>query len=308
MKRKMRSVVAALCFALCVTGCGSEAPKEDKKIAEVSKDGDTKETEEKKEEETKEETEAAKGDATVTEQVLYDENEIKITATGLEDSIWGKELQLLIENNMDKSITVQVRKLSVNGFMIEPMMSEDVASGKKANSSITMMSNELETCGIEEIASMEFLFHIFDGESWDEIVDTDMIKVDTSIAEGFEQKVDDAGEVLVEQNGVKIVGKGLSENDSIWGPGVILYIENNSEKDITIQTRDVSVNGFMVDPIISEDVVAGKKAMSAVQFMDSQLEENKIEDISDVELSFHVFEEENWDTIFDTETISLKFE
>lgn len=246
-------------------------------------------------------------DVTIDEQVIYDENDIKITATGLDDGFMGTELELLIENNSSQSITVQARNANVNGFMVGTMMSADVAAGKKANDSLTFETSGLKECGIENIANMEFYFHIFDSESWDEIVDTDVISIDTSIASTYTQAVDDSGEVLLDSNGVKIVSKGLSANDSFWGPGVILYIENNSDKDVTVQVRDVSVNGFMVESSMSEDVVAGKKAMSAVQFFSSDLEKNSITDISDVELYFHVFDLESWDAIFDSDVINIEF-
>lgn len=246
-------------------------------------------------------------DVTIDEQVIYDENDIKITATGIDDGFMGTELALLIENNSSQSITVQARNANVNGFMVGTMMSADVAAGKKANDSLTFETSGLKECGIENIANMEFYFHIFDSESWDEIVDTDVISIDTSIASTYTQAVDDLGEVLLDSNGVKIVSKGLSANDSFWGPGVILYIENNSDKDVTVQVRDVSVNGFMVESSMSEDVVAGKKAMSAVQFFSSDLEKNSITDISDVELYFHIFDLESWDAIFDSDVINIEF-
>ena len=132
-------------------------------------------------------------------------------------------------------------------------------------------------------------------------------KVDTSAAGSYTQTYDDSGEVLVDADGVKIVGKGLSADGSFWGPGVILYIENNTEKDITVQVRDVSVNGFMVESSMSEDVVAGKKALSAVQFFSSDLESNSITDITDVELYFHIFELSTMDTVFDSDVIKIQF-
>ena len=244
---------------------------------------------------------------TIEEQVLYDQNDIKITATGLEDGWMGTELKLLIENNSSQGIVVQARNANVNGFMVDTMMSADVAAGKKANDSLTFMTSGLKECGIDGIAEMEFYFHIFESESWSEIVDTDVITVKTSIASSYTQEVDDSGKVLVDSNGVKIVEKGLSANDSFWGPGLILYIENNSDKNVIIQVRDVSVNGYMVESSMSEEIVSGKKAMSAVQFFRTDLEENSITDISDLELYFHIFDQETWDSIFDSEKLSITF-
>lgn len=285
-------------YAMMAVGSGSSSG-EDKEISGVT----TPASEESAVEQSTEDTSTV----TIEEQVLYDENDIKITATGMDDGLFGTELTLLIENNSSTDITVQARDSNVNGFMVDTMMSADVAAGKKANDSLTFETSGLKDCGIEQIATMEFSFHIFNTETWDTIVDTDLITVDTSIADTYVQEVDDSGEVLVDSNGVKIVGKGLSADDSFWGPGVILYIENNSDQNVTVQVRDVSINGFMVSSSMSEDVIIGKKAMSAVQFFSSDLEDNAITDITDVELYFHIFESDSFDTIFDSDVISISF-
>ena len=63
----------------------------------------------------------------------------------------------------------------------------------------------------------------------------------------------------------------------------------------------------MVESIMSEEVVAGKKAMSAVQFLSSDLESNSITDITDVELYFTIVDSDSWDTIQDTDVIAISF-
>lgn len=305
MRKKTKVLAVVLCFALFASmamGSGSSDAGEDKEIADVStQDAETQEVDES------EDSASEAAEVTIEEQVLFEGNDIKITATGLEDGMFGTELKLLLENNSSKTVTVQARKANVNGFMVGTMMSVDLAAGKKANDALTFETSGLKDCGIEQIATMEFSFHIVDAETWEDIVDTETIVVNTSIAATYTQVVDDSGDVLVDTNGVKIIGKGLSANDSFWGPGVILYIENNSDKDVTIQARDVSVNGFMVDSSMSEDVVVGKKAMSAVQFFSTDLEENAITDITDVELYFHIFDMDSWDTIYDSDVIAITF-
>ena len=305
MKRKLKVSALVLCFTLFAAmalGSGSSGSDEEKEIKSV----DTADTAEEQAVEEDEQENSSSG-VTIEEQVLYEENGVKITATGLEDGFMGTELKLLIENNSSKNITVQARSASVNDFMVDTVMSSDVTAGKKANDSLTFVTTGLKESGIEAIAKMEFSFHIMDAENWDEIADSDMITVNTSIASDYVQKVDDSGEVLFDQENMKIVGKGLSEKDSFWGPGLILYIENSSDKNITVQVRDVSVNGFMVSSSMSEEVAEQKKAMSAVQFFDTDLEENSITDIKDIELSFHVFDTKTWDTIYDSDVIKLSF-
>ena len=113
--------------------------------------------------------------------------------------------------------------------------------------------------------------------------------------------------MFYDSDGIKIVGKGFSSDDSIFGPGLIIYIENNSDTDRTVQVRDTSVNGFMIDTVMSQDVVAGKKAITAVTFLSSSLEENSITDITSVETSFHIFDTEDWSNEIDTDPITINF-
>lgn len=240
----------------------------------------------------------------VSEQIILDDAGIVITAKGLEkNGLFGANLKLLIENNSDKDVTVQARDSSVNGYMVETMISETVAAGKKSNDEITFLSADLEACGIEEIADMEFSFHIF-GDGLKTILDSEKIQIKTSSANTYEYGFDDSGAEIHNEGGVRIVSKGFDKYESIFGPGLCLFIENSTDRDITVQVRDVSVNGFMVDTIFSEDVCAGKRAVTAVTIMNSSLEENGIEDIEGMELSFHVFDANNWSTtVFDTAPI-----
>ena len=57
---------------------------------------------------------------------------------------------------------------------------------------------------------------------------------------------------------------------------------------------------------MSTDVVTGKKAMSAVQFFSTDLEENSITDITDVEFFFHICDLESWETILDSDVIIIE--
>ena len=288
--KKLTAVFLCLAlFAALALGSGS------------SDSGNTKEAKKDKKET------ADNSSVTVEEQVLYEGNNVKITATGFGEDIFGPELKLSIENNTDQNIVVQTRDASVNGYMVTTLFSVDVAAGKKANESLIFDSASLEECGIDTVASMEFGFVILNGDSYEEIFNTEICTVGTSAADSYTQEYDDSGEVLVDNNGIRIICKGLSESDSFWGPGVLLYIENNSSQDIVVQARDASVNGYMVDSSMSQDVVVGKKAVTAIQFFDTDLEEKSIDTIESAEFSFHIFNWETFDNILDTEVFSLTF-
>lgn len=245
----------------------------------------------------------------VEEQVLFDQDDIKITLKSLkDDSIFGPSLQVLVENNSEQSIIVQTRDSSVNDLMVETMFSANVAAGKKANDSITFMSSELEQAGISTIQNIEFKFYIFNADTWSEVLESEVITIETSADKSFVQDYDDEGVLVLDEKGIKMVIKKVNSSDSFWGTDVYVYIENNSDQDITIQSRDVSINGFMVSPIFSSDIVAGKKAFDSITFFENDLVENEITSIDNMELSFHIFESNGWNTILDTQPIEVTFE
>lgn len=245
-------------------------------------------------------------EVTVTETLLLDESGVKITATGLDtDAFMGPELTVLIENNTAQNLTVQTRSASVNGYMTDTSISEDIAPGKKANSEISFSSSDLEQCGIETIADMEFSFHIFDSETWDTYLDTALISVITSAADGYTYTYDDSGEVLYDADGIKITARGLTE--TFLGTDALIYIHNSTDKNITVQARDTSVNGFMLSPSLSEEVTPGKHSIAGMTFFSSELEENSISKITEIETSFHIFDTDTWETIIDTEPITINY-
>lgn len=267
------------------------------------------ETAQKETEEPKTQTKEPKTETTIEQQVVFEQDGIIITATGidLKGSFMGPEIKFLIENNSEKKLTVQARNVSVNGFMVDTSMSAEISPGKKANDALTISKSSMKECGIEDIAYADFSFHIFNSDSWSDSFDTEMIHIETSCANSYTQSYDNSGEVICESNGIKIVSRGISGDASIMGPSLALYIENNSDEAITIQARNVSINGFMVQTVFSCEIMPGKRAIDAVTFMKSDIEENQIKSIDEVEISFHIFKTNGWDTVQDTDPVTISF-
>lgn len=302
----MKKILISIVFLLMImSGCASQVSEINKIEKETHKEEVSEET--NKEKETVEEL---KAETTIEQKVIFEQDGIIITATGLDfdSSFMGPEIKLLIENNTEKNLCIQSRNVSVNGYMVSTTMSAEISSGKKTNDSLTIDRSSMEACNIEDIAYVDFSLHIFNNDSWDDSIDTEMIHIDTSSIDSYMQSYDDSGENIYENEGIKIVSKGISEDSSFMGPSLVIYAENNTENAITIQSRDVSVNGFMVDPIFSCEVMPGKRAIDSITFMSSDIEENQIKSIDEIELSFHIFQTDGWDTIQDTEPITINIE
>jgi hypothetical protein len=245
---------------------------------------------------------------TINPKVIFEKNDIVITVTGLNmKGFLGPEILVLIENYSDKNITVQIRNSTVNDFMIDTLFSCDVAAYKKANDTITLASSDLEMAKIGLINEIEFSFHIFDSSTWEDIIDSDIITLHTTADAAPNQNNSFSGLLAYEGNDLRVIVMGLDIEDSFWGADLYLYIENISEKNLTIQARDVSINGFMVDPIFSSDVLSNKKIIDTISFMESDMTSNSITDIEEVELKLHIIDLDSWDTVEDTDSIAISF-
>ncbi len=227
--------------------------------------------------------------------VLMDAQGVKITATGLDEAGWGgPKVKLLIENTSGKDLTVQTRNSSVNGYVIDTLMSARVANGKKVNDGFTIDSDDLKMSGIETIYDIELSFHVFTSEDYNTYYDSEMIRVETG-AEGTQVR-DDSGEVLYEGEGFKIVSKGAVELP-YSGPALRVYLENNTGHAVTVHLENVSVNGFMISPAFYEEMQDGKCAVKDISFFKSDLDANGIEKIEEIEFSFELWELATYKTI-----------
>lgn len=247
-------------------------------------------------------------DVSLAETVIYDADGVKIIATGLEDGWMGTEIKLLLENNTGKNLLITGDSLSVNGYMMPySSLYVEVAAGKKANDSITLMTSELEQSGIETLAQIQFFVEISDAETWDTIAVSDLITLNTSAA-GYEQPVDDSGEALWAENGIRIVCKGLKQ-DVIWDGTLVFLMENFSGKDIIIYAENVSVNGFMVDVGLWSDLRDGTRLIDGMTLIDlSELGLESIDGVENIEFTLRIIDSDTWDEIVTTDVISLDFQ
>lgn len=243
---------------------------------------------------------------TLDETVIYDENDIKITATGFnENGFLGPELNLLIENNSAQNIMVQPDYCLVNGYMMYGLMSADVAVGKKDNDTLGFSRSTLKECGIDQIADIRLKFTISDGDSWMTLYETDEINLQTSVAGTYTQAYDDRGEVVYDTNGIKVVAK--SAGDEFLGKGVTFYLENNTDQHIVVNGENISVNGYMMTDLFYADLAPRSHAVDTLTLLDSELTDNSIETIEEVELSLRIVDNDTYDNIDTTSPITLHF-
>lgn len=308
MLRNRKRIAVMLCFAFFAAmalGSGQSDSGKTKQIVSSESNAETADADKHAPDDPEASEEASDVKVTIDEQVLVSQEGIVVTAIEyVSDNIWGDGIKLLLENNSDKNVTVGCNALIVNDYMITDLFVSDIAAGKKANETLYLSSTQLKAAGIENVGKIEIYFHVYDSSTYDTVFDADCVVIQTSESANMDTVPNDAGTELYHQDGIRIVGKTVDEN-SFWGTAILLYLENNTEKNVGISVDDMSINGFMMSPFFSTTVYSGKKAINDITVFSSDLEENGIEAIEEVELKFHIYDADSYSTITDSEPITF---
>lgn len=136
-------------------------------------------------------------------------------------------------------------------------------------------------------------------------------KDDANVASTQEdEKEDVAGvtieeQVLLEQDGIVITAKEYV-SDSIWGDGIKLLLENNSDKTVTVGCNALIVNNYMITDLFVSEVAAGKKANEVMYLSSSELKAAGIDSVGQVEVYFHIYDSASYEGIFDSDCVTIQ--
>ena len=260
---------------------------------------------------TPEPTEEPSAQPTLEETVLLDEGGIKVMATSLTDYGLGgaPDLKLHVENNTDGDIMIQTSEYAaVNGCMVRGIASIQTSAGDSADDTVMFLDDEFEKAGIETVSDIKLAVRAIDAD-WNEICASDYVTIKTSAYGTVENPAVD-GDVLYDEGGVKIVMLGTAEDedfDFYFPTYVKLYIENNSEQDITVKTLDFKANGEVTQCSLNAELFAGTRQFTELRLDADSCTQNGITELKDLSFYFSVCDLTTWNEITKSDTVTLKF-
>ena len=99
----------------------------------------------------------------VYEEELYKDENIVISYNKItENSYGGYDIDFVIENYSSRTLEVQARETSINGYMVDPICSIEIAPNKKAVDGMSIGGVDAERVPLKEISDIETKFHIID--------------------------------------------------------------------------------------------------------------------------------------------------
>lgn len=327
MKKSLLMLLTVAILLLSACGQGQTTPT-------PSGQGDTPaQTEAAKQPDKVEEVEQFDPSATIEETVLFDESNVKITATGIKYTAYDVKLNLTIENNTDQELsflagTIGYSYSSVNGYMVDDgYLNTSIGAGKKANETVSYSISELTLLGITDIADIEIGIRVTD-DDYNEYLLTDSMQIKTSLADSYDYATDtyrnsitnsglanqlgftlvhDSQEVAVDKSGIRVLSQTLISN-SDGEEALLVEVENTSGDMVYVSLGDIVLNGLSVESgTWSVDRVgAGKRRVMTINLssMMSYSEVLGLDEIGEITYSFEVMDSD-YDTIFLPQNITF---
>ncbi|MCI1722625.1 MAG: zinc-ribbon domain-containing protein [Lachnospiraceae bacterium] len=242
---------------------------------------------------------------TISETVLLDQNGIKITATGIDDSemYMGPSVEVSIENNTDKDISIMSSSAGVNGYLVDCLLSTDVSAGKKGNDKMYLYLDSLNLSGVKNIGLIETHFQIYDPSTFDVLLEADGAPLQTSDYAQMDTSEDDSGVVLADKDGLFAAARSIGSDE--MGTYLICFVKNSTDKTVEAMPESLSVNGVMVNTYYSETLPSGKMRVSKLYLEKSDLEKAGISSITDLELQMEFYDEETYDVVLETAKVPM---
>lgn len=230
--------------------------------------------------------------------IVDDENCTFTIKSATQNAHVGMTLEVLLENKTDKTLLFTWNNTSVNGFMHDPFWAEEVAAGKKANSTIYFDTYQLEDYGVESVDEIEFTLYVYDSDDFmaDPYVNEGFTIYPTGLSAEtmvYPDRMPKEGEtVIVDGEEVTFIIENAAVDGSFYD--LRCYIANKTDKNLMFSWDDVSVDGFMIDPLWAATVGAGKQAVTEISFLRSDLTDNDITEPAEIEFKLSVSDYDDW--------------
>lgn len=113
------------------------------------------------------------------------------------------------------------------------------------------------------------------------------------------------GDTLIDANDILVVYKGMQVDD--YAIHLDLYMENNSDRNVGLATKDESLNGFVTTITFGEDIPPQKKANKDIYISRKRLEDNNItlDELTDIEFTLFAYDRDTRENLYTTDPLSF---
>ena len=237
--------------------------------------------------ESTEEDDGAEDELSVKTREVYNDNDVKISITGAEDTGDSINVSFLFESSSKLDLSIYAHAYSANGIMADNNiydMDTPLPAGKKANSTLEIPKAVMAPDGVEanDFLYADVLFWAYDDAENFRSFETDIIRIESDQYVGdIEYKNDTKS---YDEDGIEVGVVGQLDDS------VVFSVINNTDSYLTFDLASVSVNGYGFDPgiqVFDKIVFPGAISVCKLDIDDEFKTSNGIERISETEFKLN---------------------
>ena len=177
-------------------------------------------------------------------QVVYDENGVKVVIEDFATNDYMTEIHFHLYNENDYPVRISSELATIDGVASTAWLYTMVDAYGEVDDVISIFDSNLEAMGLDAVHEFAFQLHVRNDDTYEDLGLSDRIVFKTPIA-GTAQYTAPEGTVIYEGNGVRVTQvETMVEEDSFR---MRYYVENDSDRNITVFSDDLLVNGKEVE-------------------------------------------------------------
>jgi len=227
--------------------------------------------------------------------VLVDNEHCTVIVTSYDpENEFGYTMNLYVYNKADKNLYFSMENVTINGLMLDPWWSVEVAAGKRSHCTVTWSGTEMTDYNIGDVTMIGFDLSAIDSTDWESPDFADVTcmvyPMGEDAAKPFERPAQETDIVLMDNEYVTIIATNIGL-DADGNYTMVLYIQNNSDSNVFLKPTNVCLNGIEIDPWWGITVTAGKATFGSISWYAFALEENSIASVETITMTMSVFDE-----------------
>lgn len=253
--------------------------------------------------------------------VLLDNEYCKVEAIGFKENssyifglVEGFSLQLRMQNKTyDKNIHISSDDIHINGINYSDWLyfnvNSTIAPGKTDIENLCLLSSTIIYNEIDFVRDIELDLRVYDSDTYDDFCEetVNIYPYGKEKAIPYERGYHENDIVLLDNEYVTLIATEFGEINSLADYYVMrFFVANKTDKKVSINIENVSVNDYMADTFFYASVNANKSDFNALMFANSYLENLEITTVEEIEFTLTVKEYDNYKNKFVEETITVK--
>ena len=228
----------------------------------------------------------------VSEEPVFERGGLKLLSQVQASNAGGEQLLMLeFENQTDRTILASISDVAVNGMIVTTGNWDTDRFLPHTRGVMTLTLTDMldepywDVVGISDVFRVDYELTVKD-ENRDVITGPETLSLSTGI-DSYE--LDLSGEELFNASGIRIIYKGLVEDEWSWSDNVhlLLMIENTGSSEIVVADsyNSLSVNGYMMSwyAMYSVSLRPGETGLADIEIYGTSLDDANVKEISDIE-------------------------